>query len=82
LWKGTPVVGSNIGGIPQQIVDGKSGYLADPHDYQEFADKIVELLKNRKLAQKMGQNAKEFVRRNFLITRLMGNYLDLIYELM
>jgi trehalose synthase len=81
LWKGTPVVGSNIGGIPLQIIDGKSGYLADPYDYQGFADRIVALLKNKKLAQKISGNAKEFVRRHFLITRLMGNYLDLIYEL-
>jgi trehalose synthase len=81
LWKGTPVVGSNIGGIPLQIIDGKSGYLADPYDYQGFADRIIALLKNKKLADKIGGNAREFVRRNFLITRLMGNYLDLINEL-
>jgi trehalose synthase len=81
LWKGTPVVGSNIGGIPLQIIDGKSGYLADPYDYQGFADRIKALLKNKKLADKIGRNAREFVRRNFLITRLMGNYLDLINEL-
>ena len=80
-WKGTPVVASNIGGIPVQIQDGKTGFLLDPYDYDGFANKIIDLLKDKKLAKEMGKNAKEFIRKNFLITRLMANYLDLIYEL-
>lgn len=81
LWKGTPVVASKIGGIPVQILDGKTGFLLDPHDFDSFANKIIELLKDKKLTDDIGKNAKEFIRKNFLITRLMGNYLDLIYEL-
>src|SRR4030042_3605227 len=46
LWKGTPVVASNVGGIPAQIVDGESGYLLDPYDIEGFADRIVHILKN------------------------------------
>ena len=81
LWKGTPVVASNIGGLPLQIEDGKSGYLVDPLDYDGFADRIVELLKNSKRAREIGINAREHIREKYLITRLLGDYIDLIDEL-
>ena len=78
LWKGRPVVASNIGGIPAQIEDGKSGYLLEPKDYQGFADRIVHLLNNPKEAKELGQNARENVRKKYLITRLLSDYLDLL----
>ena len=81
LWKSKPVVASNVGGIPLQIQDGVSGYLVDPYDFDGFADRIVELLRNKKLGEEMGERGKEYVRQNFLTTRLMDNYLDLFLEL-
>lgn len=82
MWKQTPVVASNVGGITLQITDGEDGYLLDPMDFSGFADRIVEIMKNPSLAKELGENAKEKVRNNFLITRLLIDYLDLIhYEL-
>ena len=81
LWKGTPVVASRVGGIPIQIQDGKTGFLLAPNDYDGFAERIVTLLNDKKLAKEIGHNAKEFVREKFCMTRLMGDYLDLITEL-
>ena len=81
MWKGTPVVATDVGGIPLQIKDGKTGFLVNPHDIAGCADRVVELLKNKSLADKIGENAREYVRKNFLITRLMGDYLDLLHEL-
>ena len=78
LWKGTPVVASNVGGIPLQIKDGETGFIAEPHDYEAFAEKVVTLLQNDDLAAKIGNQGKQHVRENFLITRLM---LDWIREL-
>ena len=46
LWKGKPVVASNVGGIPTQINDGINGFLVDPHDYATCAERIIRLLKN------------------------------------
>jgi len=77
LYKGTPVVASNVGGIPLQIVHGESGFLHDPYDYDGFAESIVRLLNDSKLREKMGENAKEFVTKNFLVTRLMLDWLKL-----
>ena len=82
MWKGTPVVASNVGGIPSQIEDGKSGYLLDPHDFESFADRIVGLLKNPDQAAEIGQQAKERVRDKFLITRLLSDYLDMLNAVM
>ena len=81
LWKGTPVVASNAGGIPEQIVDGENGFLLDPSDNQGFADRVVELLRHPSLARKIGNAGAERVRREFLITRLMADYMDLMHEL-
>ena len=78
LWKGRPVVASNVGGIPAQIVDGESGYLLDPYDVEGFAERIVHILKNPNEAKGMGQKAKEKVRNEFLITRLLSDYLDML----
>jgi len=75
LWKGTPVVASNVGGIPLQITDGENGFLLEPKDIQGFADRIVHLLRNPDEGKKLGANAKETVRKNFLITRLLSDYL-------
>lgn len=81
LWKGTPVVASKVGGIPLQIKDGYNGFLFDPNDLDGFAHKIIEILKNPENAKKMGANAREFVRENFLTTRLLKDYLDLLTKL-
>jgi trehalose synthase len=80
LWKGTPVVASNVGGIPVQIEDGKNGYLLEPKDNNGFADRIIHLLKNPKDREQLGKNAKETVRQKFLITRLLSDYLYMLND--
>jgi len=78
LWKGTPVVASNVGGIPLQIVNGENGFLFDPQDLDGFADRIVAILQDANLAKELGQKGREWVRKNFLITRHLMDYLDLL----
>ena len=78
LWKGTPVVASNVGGIPSQVIDGKNGYLLDPKDYRGFAEKITWLIENPDIAKEMGQYGKEHVKNNFLITRHLLDYIQLL----
>ncbi|MCK5147845.1 glycosyltransferase [bacterium] len=78
LWKGRPVVASNVGGIPLQISNGKNGFLFNPDDNDGYAKKIIELMTNPDMAKSVGHTAKESVRSNFLITRLLGDYLELL----
>jgi trehalose synthase len=75
MWKGTPVIGGNVGGIRYQIEDGVNGFLVN--SVTETADRIVRLLKDPKLRDQMGHAAREKVRRNFLLSRLLEEYLEL-----
>jgi trehalose synthase len=76
MWKGTPVIGGNIGGIRYQIEDGVNGFLVS--SIEEAAERIVQLVQDGPLLQQMGNRARESVRENFLLTRLLEQYLDLI----
>ncbi len=75
LWKGTPVVAGNVGGIPMQLRNGRDGYLVN--SVKECSERIVKLLKNPKLAEQMGASGKEHVRKNFLTPRHVDDYLSL-----
>lgn len=78
MWKGTPVIGGRTGGIPYQIEDRMNGFLVS--SVEEAAESIVTLLKDEKLRRKMGKLAKESVRKRFLQTRLLEEYLDLFHD--
>ncbi len=75
MWKGTPVIGGNVGGIRHQIDDGVNGFLVTT--VQETAARIVQLLQDPELGREMGAKARETVRQQFLMPRLMEQYLDL-----
>jgi trehalose synthase len=80
LWKGTPVVAGNTGGIPMQMPDGAGGYLVDPRDDQAFADRLIDLLQHREAARELGKRGHEVTRTNFLITRLVADELQLLTD--
>ena len=75
MWKGTPVIGGNVGGIRYQIENGVNGFLVS--SIEEAAAGIVRLLKDEKLREEIGQKARETVREKFLLTRYVEQYLDL-----
>jgi len=75
MWKGTPVIGGNVGGIRYQIEDGSDGFLVS--SIQEAADRIVQLMNDESLRRELGQKAKQKVKNHFLLTRLLEQYLDL-----
>ncbi len=82
LWKGKPVVGTNVGGIPVQLREAENGFLLDPTDTEGFAGKVIEILENPEMAEQMGVRGKEIVRREFLITRFMLDCLDVYDDLL
>lgn len=79
MWKGKPVIGSMAGGIPVQIVFGVTGYVVETVEGAAF--RIRHLLSNPELIGRMGAAGREHVRRNFLITRHLGDYLALLAHL-
>lgn len=80
LWKEVPVVGASVGGIPLQILNNATGFLVS--DIEEAAEKTIHLLKHPEVAKKMGKNGKQHVKKNFLITRHLEDYLKLLVRLL
>lgn len=78
MLKSKSVIGGNVGGIRAQIIDGTSGFLVNSSD--EAAKRIVELVKNSKLAKKMGRAARKRACEKFLMPRLLLDYLKLFDE--
>jgi trehalose synthase len=76
MWKGTPVIGGDVGGIRYQIEDGENGYLVS--SIEEAADRIVKLVQDEDLRQRMGEKAHQTVREKFLMIRLVEQHLDLL----
>jgi trehalose synthase len=79
LWKGRPVVAGNVGGIPLQVLHGRTGYLANSP--AECAERALYLLHNPRVADRMGAAGREHVRANFLITRYLRDHLQMFTAL-
>jgi len=79
LWKAKPVVASNVGGIPLQIAHKYSGLLC--HSVEGAAFAIKQLLNSPAYAKKLGENGQEHIRRNFLLTRHLRDYMLLFHSL-
>lgn len=79
LWKAKPVVASNVGGIPLQIKHKYSGLLC--HSVEGAAFAIKQLLNSPEYAKKLGDNGRENVRNNFLLTRHLREYMLLFLSL-
>jgi trehalose synthase len=79
MWKGKPTIASAVGGIPLQISHKYSGILT--HSIQGTAHWIKQLLNEPEFAKKLGQNGREHIKNNFLITRHIKDYLLLFIAL-
>ena len=79
LWKAKPVVASHVGGIPLQITHKYSGLLC--HSVEGAAFALKQLLNSPEYAKKLGENGREHIRNNFLITRHLRDYMLLFLSL-
>ena len=78
MWKEKPVVGSKVGGITDQIVDGETGFLvSDARDLGSFASLVQRLLADAVNAKRMGLNANERAREHFLGDRHLEQWAQL-----
>jgi trehalose synthase len=75
MWKGTPVIGGKAGGIRYQIQDGVNGFLVS--SVPEAAHRLIQLIREKSMRDRMGERARETVRQRFLMTRYLEQYLDL-----
>ena len=81
MWKQRPVVASRIGGIRDQIDDGRSGVLlSDPRDLEQAGAAITELLADGARAQEISIAAQRRVREQFLGPHHLGRYFEVIHR--
>jgi trehalose synthase len=79
IWKGRPLVGGNVGGIPTQVSDGETGFLVS--SVEECAQRSLEILADPALGKRLGRAGKEAVRKQFLMPRLLRDWLELFEQL-
>jgi len=65
MASGTPVVCSSVGGLPEVVRHGDSGYLVEPGNVAELRERLTEILRNPRLATRMGRRARELVLEGF-----------------
>jgi trehalose synthase len=79
MWKERAMVGSRVGGIQDQIVDGESGVLIeDPRDLEAFGAAILSLLDDRQRAARLGRAARRRVMERFLAVGRLVEYVELV----
>ena len=78
MWQGTPVIGSSVGGITQQVLHNQTGFVVEPMDVDAIATHMAWLLDHPDQAHAMGAQAKEHVRRRFMLPELVRRYLVLL----
>lgn len=78
---GVPCIGTTIGGIPEVIEDGKSGFLCSLGDVEEAARRTLMLLTDRRLHQEMARQAVQTVKQKFRSSDIVGQYEQLYISL-
>jgi trehalose synthase len=83
MWKGRPLVASRVGGIEDQVENGRSGLLIDdPKDLVAFGRAVVGLLRDDSQARSLGSAARLRIARHFLAPRHLMQQAGLIRELL
>lgn len=79
---GLPVVASNVGGLPEVIEDGVTGYIVPPKSSEKIADKLYDLVINKEKRNELGRNGRERVKRlydwNKNVEKMENIYIDLV----
>jgi len=78
-YTGLPVVATNVEGIPEVVLDKKTGILVAPRESKALAEAILFLAENKELSDKMGNEAREWIKEKFNLTKFVGEYKE-IYE--
>ena len=76
---GKPIIATNVGGIKDLIIDGKTGLLVEEGNAQKIAEMIISLIKNKKQREEIGITAYEFLKDKFTWERV-GNETLKIYN--
>jgi glycosyltransferase involved in cell wall biosynthesis len=79
---GLPVVSTNVGGIPEFLVDNENGFVIDPGDSTQLTQRVLTLLQNPKLAKEMGDRGRKLIEEKFDWRLITGQVIDLYHKLL
>lgn len=80
MASGKPLIGSNIGGIPVQVKNGWNGFLFDPGNYKQLAERIIYLIENVDVKKRMGKNSRRLAEEVFDWNNIIKKYLEIYRE--
>ena len=75
---GTPVVAPRVGGVPNCMVDGETGFIVEVDDYAGYPRRCIELLTDKELRRRMGNRGSSYMREFFSREAMASRYLDLL----
>jgi len=82
MTTGTPVIASRVGGFLNMIEDGKTGFLVDPNNPKDIAEKLLTLVSDKHLRSKMGKEGKKLAEERWkdeiIARKLLGLYVSTI----
>jgi glycosyltransferase involved in cell wall biosynthesis len=82
MASGTPVIASRLGGLPEIVRDGETGFLVNPGDVDELHDRLIQVLGNPALQKRLGANARQDVLERFtwgaVAERCLAAYSDVV----
>ena len=76
-----PIVGTCFGGTKEIVIEGTTGFIVNPLNIKDFADKITYLLKNRNIRKIMGENGYKRVNKYFNVVKYGDSYLRLFQKI-
>jgi len=79
---GVPCIGTNVGGIPEVIDHGQSGYICELGDIEDMSNKAIDLLRNSVKHQQFSESSVKLVREKFQATTIVKQYEDLYKSLL
>jgi len=71
-----PVIATNVGGIPEIVIDKKTGFLVEKENVNDIAEKSIRILSERKRIKKMGENARQEVLQKYTKNNIISQYED------
>ena len=78
---GTPVLATEVGGVPEQIIEGETGWVVPFEGQKEMADKVIELESNRPLLIEVGNRAFQWIRQSHTLGHMMRAYAEFYEEI-
>ncbi|MEM3860209.1 MAG: glycosyltransferase family 4 protein, partial [Candidatus Micrarchaeaceae archaeon] len=75
---GRPVVAFRSGGIPEQVIDGETGFLVNVGDVEAMRERILQLANDFVLSERMGESARELAERKFDVNQMVDRYLEVV----